>query len=94
MGSVLSPDQQTTAVVFIKNCGATTPYSYFQVAILRTEAPPLRSDTKGFFVARDQITLELKWISEHELLVTHPAGADVFASASSEAGVRVTYETR
>jgi hypothetical protein len=95
-----SPDGRHSAVMFQRDCGATTGFST-QVSVLATG-----DDLSGFgnaFRADDDQGMavagawggpwaELKWLSPDHLLVKYAVGSRIFARASQVSGVRISYQ--
>lgn len=98
-----SPSGTRKAVVFQRDCGATTGFST-QVSVLpaREELPP---DGGNVFVADDDHgqapsgpgggpAVEVVWLREERLLIRHHPLARVFRSEPSVGNVVVEYEQR
>ncbi|MBO9664790.1 hypothetical protein [Dokdonella sp.] len=88
--SVASPSGILRAVVFTRDCGATTGYST-QLSILPA-AEALPRDGGNTLILDDQIPLTVRWISDTELLVKGIGSAKVFRREQSVAGVQVRVE--
>jgi hypothetical protein len=96
-----SPNKKMKAVVFQRDCGATTGFST-QVSILSFEQD-LPNDGGNIFVADTDHgnapsgagggpVVEVSWTSETELLVRHDKRARVFHNEPSLANIRIRYE--
>lgn len=84
--TVVSPDGQLQAVVFERDCGATTGFST-QVSILRANQP-LPNEGGSVFVtdAPDASALPVVWTGARTLQIQYPAQTKVFYQATA-AGV-------
>lgn len=102
IAEAVSPGKGVRAVVFERNCGATTGFST-QVSLIRGPSGSPRG--KGnLFIADDNHggvpvdlhgTLPVKavWTSDRDLTIRYPSGARVFLSKEALLGVRIKYET-
>jgi len=94
---ISAPKDPWEAVVFERDCGATTSTS-IQVSILPLGGR-LPNDGGNVFVA-DRITgnpkaqVHVHWLSNRHVEVTYPAGARVFKSEAQIRHVRITYKLR
>jgi hypothetical protein len=88
------------AVLFQRDCGATTGFSS-QVSVTRSDEAP--SGGGNAFVAdtdrgvanaasRGGPWVELRWVSPQELLIRYDAKARLFTQNATVSGVTVTYE--
>jgi len=95
-----APAGHLKAVLFQRDCGATTGFSS-QVSVTATGETP--SGGGNVFVADNDHGaahaaswggpwVELRWLSPQELLIRHDAKARVFTQNVSVSGVRITYE--
>ena len=96
-----SPDGSLRAVVFVRNCGATTRYST-QVSVLPSTRH-LPNDFSRLFVAetgyepsgndpKGQPAVSLEWLSLTQLEVRYPAGSNVVRQNTKTHGVSVSYD--
>ena len=92
-----APSGGLTAVVFERNCGATTDFTT-QVSLLAARDAP---NGKGNVFIADGGSkpapwggpwVEATWLSAGHLLIKHDASAHVFLQNSTMSGVRVTFE--
>ncbi len=101
VAEVLSPDPRYKAVVFHRDCGATTGFST-QVSVIRA-LDPLPNESGNVFVADGQhgttpptgaggLEVGAWWKSGTSLVISHPPGARVFKQATEILGVQVAYE--
>jgi hypothetical protein len=98
---VASPSGTFRAVVFERDCGATTGFST-QISILPATAR-LTNETGNIFVAEDKqgvpldshgvVHIMVEWKGDHALIISYPSAAQVFQKVSEHQGVRVTYVT-
>lgn len=97
---VEAPDGAHRAVLFQRDCGATTGFST-QLSVLRAGEEPTESGNA--FIADDGNGpvragswggpwAEARWLSPRHLLVRYAAGARLFAPANEVAGVRISCE--
>ena len=99
--SVPSPSKRRTAVVFVRNCGATTDFST-QVSVLR--AGQRLGDTGGNCLVVDsdhgavqtgrsgELVVSVSWRSDDRLLVRYPRRSRVFERSTTVNGVTVSFE--
>ena len=98
LADVAAPDQRTRAVVFQRNCGATTDFST-QVSLLRGSRQ-LSEDGGNVFVADSDHgqapagpgggpAVEVRWIDAAQLEVRHDRRARVFRADSLVHGVKI-----
>ena len=89
----VSPNGQLTAVVFDRNCGATTDYST-QVS-LRSSTQPFDSKRQApFLILEHRYKVVLSWRSQSKLVIHLPRGADVFRKELEKGGISLEYETQ
>jgi hypothetical protein len=98
---IASPDRGHSAVLFQRDCGATTGFST-QISVLPAGGEP--ADGGNVFRAdsgRDAAIrigswqgpwAEMRWLSPRHLLIRYAAGARVFAKAEQMNGIRISYE--
>jgi hypothetical protein len=95
-----SPNGALTAVLFQRDCGATTGFST-QISILRPDDKPtgggnafIANDDRG--AARDGSWegswAETKWLAPDHLLIRYAAKSRLFKRSDSVSGVKITYE--
>ena len=85
-----SPDRKLKAVVFKRDCGATTGFST-QVSLLGS-AEKLRDEGGNVFIADGDLKIRVQWQSNNEVLVVLPPGTKVHLKQNQVAGVSVRYE--
>jgi hypothetical protein len=96
-----SPDGMNDAIVFQRDCGATTGFST-QISILSHGRRP--STYGNAFIADDnhgQATAarwggpwaDVMWLSARHLLITYDANAAVGTKNETVAGIRISYRT-
>jgi hypothetical protein len=94
-----APDGAYRAVLFQRDCGATTGFST-QISVLRAGEEPtaggnaFRADGDGAVRAGSWggPWAEARWLSARHLLIRYAAGARLFAQAEEVAGIRISYE--
>jgi hypothetical protein len=85
-----SPDRKLKAVVFERDCGATTGFST-QVSLLGG-AEKLPNEAGNVFIADGDPKIRVQWQSNNEVLVKFPPGTKVHLKQNQVAGVSVRYE--
>lgn len=87
----VSPNGQLVAVVFLRNCGATTGYST-QVS-LRRSAEPFDSEKQSpFLILDDDGKVVLSWREQSRLVIRLPREPKVVRKESEQSGVSIEYE--
>ncbi len=84
-----SPSGNLTAVVFNRNCGATTGFNT-QVSILPSAELPTTA-AGNVLILDDQIDLRLAWSSETTLSIHGVGSSQVFKQESHASGISVSY---
>ena len=88
--SLDSPGGVYQAVLFQRNCGATTPYS-LHVSVLAYGAE-LPDEPGNVLIFRDQnLTPSLHWNSPSNLMIEYPAYPDISHVQGAPAGISVQY---
>ena len=87
--TALSPSGQTKAVVFNRDCGATTGFST-QVSVLSSD-DELPNDSGNALVVEGTVPVELRWLSESSLAIGGIGNAKVFRQESAVANTQVSY---
>lgn len=97
--SVASPDGQRRAVLFERNCGATTGFST-HISILDGDDRPSGSGNVFIANADNDVAAsalwggpwaDVQWISATQLQLTHDAGAAVYKAKQQIGDIRVSY---
>ena len=99
---VASPSGKMKAVIFQRDCGATTGFST-QVSVISKDEK-LRDEGGNAFAADTNHgdapsgqgggpVVEVSWLSENELLVKHDRRARALQHSQSPGNVRILYET-
>jgi len=101
--TVPDPTQRMQAVVFQRDCGATTGFST-QLSILPAGASLPNNSGNAFVVdaATDDVPahtargpeVTVQWLAPDHLQVRHDPGVRIFRSEQQVEGVRVTYPQR
>lgn len=95
-----APDGLHTAVMFQRDCGATTGFST-QISVLKAGAEPsdggnaFRADTDHGAAASGDWGgpwSEMKWIDDGTLLVRYASGSRIFEQSQQVSGVRINFE--
>ena len=100
LSNTASPDGERHAVLFMRDCGATTDFST-QVSILRENGPA--TGAGNLFIADGGSAsapptdhggpwAEVVWQGPRRLLVRYDSMAEVYKQQDQVAGVTVTYE--
>lgn len=98
---VSSPTRNYRAIVFERDCGATTGFST-QVSILPANKK-LKNEPGNIFAAEGDrhgvpldshgaMGLKVEWKGDHELRIGSPGAAQVFRKIPEYQGVRITYD--
>jgi len=87
---VVSPNRDLIAVVFEKNCGATTPENT-QIGIQRSSSRSPENDLTPFVVVHGHHRLAIKWLDNDHIEITLPKNDKVYRQNSHAEGVSVTY---
>jgi hypothetical protein len=87
--TVPSPAGQTKAVVFIRDCGATTGFST-QVSVLPS-GEELPNDRGNVLVLDGTVPIVLSWLSESSLAIGGIGNAKVFRQEAAVANTQVSY---
>lgn len=91
-----APDGRHSAVLFQRDCGATTGFST-QISIL---GPGEKPDGSGNAFVADGARAsswggpwaEMKWLAPDHLLIRYDAKSRIFEQGDAVSGVRITYE--
>jgi hypothetical protein len=92
----LSPDGSKRAVLFSRDCGATTDYSW-QISILGAKEVLPDDGGNAFAAGTDhgavqEMKIEVDWKDSEHLIVSYPEHAHVFHHLTLVSGVRISYE--
>ena len=88
---VISPDKSFQAVLFSRNCGATTG-SNSQVSVVPATDADVQ-DSGNVLVLSESSPLRMHWRSERDLVITGAGdGAAVIKKNAAVAGISVIYE--
>jgi hypothetical protein len=88
--TIESPRGGHVAVIFNRNCGATTGFSTQLSVLAKGDAVP--KEAGNAFVADGSLALRVRWVSESELVVAGFQGAKIFKQEKLANGVAVSYE--
>jgi hypothetical protein len=86
-----SPGGKLKAVVFERDCGATTGFTT-EVSIIPGNVT-LQNQSGNLFIAKGDLAIRLDWKSDGELVLTYPQGAQPILKRDTEKGVSVRYRT-
>jgi hypothetical protein len=100
IAEVVSPDQSRNAVVFSRDCGATTSIS-LQLSIIPVNPKLPNEGGNVLVIATDRTASELRshrsqeiepsWVGPRRLLVRYALGAQTYQMAHSVDGVEIEY---
>ncbi len=90
VASVLSPSGANKAVVFTRDCGATTGWST-QVSILRG-SEQLRNEGGNTLVVEGKAPVQVTWKSDSAVTLSGAAEGRLFKQERAVNGVAVVYE--
>jgi hypothetical protein len=83
-----SPDGRHDAVVFIRDCGATTGFST-QLSITAPGKVPHQAGTT--FIVDDKVDVHATWQSARSLRITFPASAHVLRREPRAGDIAISY---
>jgi hypothetical protein len=95
----ISPDQKHRAIVFLRDCGATTRYST-QLSIIKNDDSLkneignilIINDEKGGPIPDEDSEAEVKWESNNELIVYCDSSVKTFKRENEYKGIKITYK--
>jgi hypothetical protein len=92
LSNVPSPDSALVATAFVRNCGATTPYSSIVSVHERSNLFGNSGDT--VFVAKGRYPLQVVWTAPRAIQIRCEAcsATDVFRQVAILDGLKVSYE--
>jgi hypothetical protein len=100
ISSIPSPGGTKKAVIFVRDCGATTGFST-QISVLDSSASITHRSGNVFSAddnhgavklgKRGELTVRVRWADENHLVITFPASSQVFRRDSQVGNVYVTF---
>ena len=84
-----SPNNDFKAIVFVRDCGATTSSS-LQVSILRKNKE-LKNSAGNIFVCTNSDFVKVNWKNDKKLLVTHNS-KDIFLKESKFKNIEIVFK--
>jgi hypothetical protein len=78
------------AVIFNRNCGATTGFNTQLSVLAKGDAVP--KEAGNTLIADGSLALKVRWVSESELVIAGVQGAKIFKQEKLANGVAVSYE--
>lgn len=90
--TISSPDSKHKAVLFQRDCGATTDFST-QVSILQIDSS-LNNESGNVLVVKGHPSnnnINIRWISENALEITNVKNASVYKKEASIDNIKVVY---
>ena len=88
--TIESPRGSHVAVIFNRNCGATTGFNTQLSVLAKGDAVP--KEAGNAFIANGSLALRVRWVSESELVVVGFHGAKISKQEKLANGVIVSYE--
>ncbi|NRT56800.1 hypothetical protein [Sphaerotilus uruguayifluvii] len=88
--TIESPRGGHVAVIFNRNCGATTGFNTQLSVLAKGDSVPKGGGNA--FTADGSLALKVRWVSESELVVAGFQGAKIFKQERLANGVSVSYE--
>jgi hypothetical protein len=86
---VFSPNGKLKAVVFRRNCGATTDYStHVSIVPKKSDLP---NDPGNIFTGNHERLIEAKWIDDQRLTISGNTNTE-FRRLPEFNGIKITYE--
>jgi hypothetical protein len=86
-----APSANKVAIVFSKDCGATTPLNT-QVATVPVDSIQLRDDMEPFVVVHGRHDLEVIWLDDRTIRVMLPLGETIYRQDKVMNEVSIRYE--
>lgn len=86
---VAAPDGRHQAIIFERDCGATTAASA-QVAVVKTNGQ-LPDSPGNAFISEDNPKVEVSWLSADSLLITYEGAARVSRQQQRVGGVFIQF---
>ena len=101
MRQIKSPDRQYQAVIFERDCGATSDFST-QISIIRADKSLRQNEVGNIFRAdsdhgavpvdaKGLIAVDVQWVDKRTLSIAYPAKARVFSHEPTAGDVAVRY---
>ncbi len=88
-----APGGRYRAVVFYRNCGATSDF-VTNVSIVKGLEVINHSETGNVFVASGRLAIQVHWTSQTHLMVTYPVGSQPSVTRPAYDGVTVDFLER
>lgn len=89
ISSIASPAGTFKAIVFNRNCGATTGFNT-QVSVVPANTA-LPSEAGNALILNGTVPIEIKWASESALVITGLGAARILKQQVTASGVSVSY---
>jgi len=93
---IYSPDEKYKAICFIRNCGATTDYSY-HVSILKKKQVLPNKPGNVFICDSNHVEftnfrqIKISWKSKNELIIDYPGSPGIFKKNKSYRNFLIIY---
>jgi hypothetical protein len=88
-----SPDASINAVVFERDCGATTNYTT-EVALVHSEESPFSDDGDVVLIVSGRQNLNIKWKNGNNITITIPKYLELIRSEFGANGIMVSINSR
>jgi hypothetical protein len=90
-----SSSQQQKAVIFERNCGATTGFSTHVSVVNADQAVPNRQGNLFDIEGHPEWTdVTVRWINDHHLVITYPADRTLYKAKARWWWIKVDYKVR
>lgn len=90
ISEAVAPNGNLKAVIFRRDCGATTDYSV-QVSIIPVKKP-LANEGGNVFVASGEPKIVVRWIGDRHLTISGGGSSRVFKAEKAFGNIQVTYD--
>jgi hypothetical protein len=87
-----SPDGKNDAVVFVRDCGATTDYSAQLSIVAPMEMPQGAGSVLTTELGSSNAGFQVRWLAPDRLVVQLPSDIAVFKQKQHLGGIVITYE--
>lgn len=85
----VSPDNKFKAVVFNRNCGATTGFNT-QISIINIDSQ-LQTNGGNIFIMDNKENITLEWSSNNQLVVKGNLNNETFKKLQEFKGIHISY---
>lgn len=94
-GVAYSPSRQQKAVIYERNCGATTGFST-HVSVVDTERAVPNQQGNLFDIEGhpEWTNVTVRWINENHIVITYPVGPTLYKARTRWWWIKIDYEVR